>query len=450
MATRQPLEMDDETRAALQALAQEHDSAPGQRARALLAYADGKPTRMVAHDTGLNPWQTRYWRRRFQAQGLAALAGAEPTQPQPTAADPTEDGEDAPNGAPIVAVSAPPQKKVRKADPARKAAKAAKATAADTPEAPDLTVRPADTLAEAGRKVLYRYFREMLAHEDGTREGKDIEELHDMRVATRRQRAAFEVFAGAYAEKTVRKHLRGLRATGRALGAVRDLDVFMEKAQHYLDAHPEGDAHGLDPLLAVWAGQRTAARAEMLIYLDSARYAEFKTEFARFLNTPGAGLPKDHSDRFAPRVAHVLPALVYERLAQVWAYDGAIATANYIELHALRIEFKKLRYTLEYFRDVLDDPAKAVIREVKAVQDHLGDLNDADVACGILAGVLATWEQQQMGLPMEARQSSEPLVAYLAAKHAERHQLLVTFPAVWAKFNRPEIREWLGAAMGHL
>lgn len=224
----------------------------------------------------------------------------------------------------------------------------------------------------------------------------------------------------------------------------------MEKAQRYLDAHPEGDAHGLDPLLAAWAEQRAAARAEMLAYLDSARYAEFKAEFEVFLTTPGAGLPKDYSDRFAPRVAHVLPALVYERLARVRAYDGAIATADYIELHALRIEFKKLRYTLEYFRDVLDDPAKAVIREIKVVQDHLGDLNDANVACGILAGVLATWEQQQMGRPVETRQSSEPLVAYLAAKHAERHHLLVTFPDVWARFNRPEIREWLGAAMGHL
>jgi len=48
-------------------------------------------------------------------------------------------------------------------------------------------------MSEAGRKVLRTHFARMLANEAGTRLGEDIEELHDMRVATRRLRAVLFV-----------------------------------------------------------------------------------------------------------------------------------------------------------------------------------------------------------------------------------------------------------------
>ncbi len=96
------------------------------------------------------------------------------------------------------------------------------------------------------------HFAEMLRHEEGTRLGEDIEALHDMRVATRRLRAAFEVFGPAFDKQTLKVHLAGLRMTGRTLGAVRDMDVFMEKAQKYLQTLPEARQSGLDPLLEHW------------------------------------------------------------------------------------------------------------------------------------------------------------------------------------------------------
>ena len=51
-----------------------------------------------------------------------------------------------------------------------------------------------DTMAEAARKTLLYHLQKMMQHEPGTREGEDPEELHDMRVATRRMRAALRVF----------------------------------------------------------------------------------------------------------------------------------------------------------------------------------------------------------------------------------------------------------------
>lgn len=51
----------------------------------------------------------------------------------------------------------------------------------------------------------------MLAHEKGTRKGKSIEDLHDMRVAIRRMRAAAKVFEAYLDSKKLEHHLEGLK-----------------------------------------------------------------------------------------------------------------------------------------------------------------------------------------------------------------------------------------------
>ena len=104
-----------------------------------------------------------------------------------------------------------------------------------------------DAMPTAARKVLSYWYQQMLDHEGGARLGEDPEELHDMRVATRRMRAAFEVFGEAFEPKVLKTQLKGLRATGRALGHPRDMDVFMEKAHLYLNSLPEDQRAGLDP-----------------------------------------------------------------------------------------------------------------------------------------------------------------------------------------------------------
>jgi CHAD domain-containing protein len=310
-------------------------------------------------------------------------------------------------------------------------------------------ITPGDDFAEAGRKVLGYHFAQMLLHEAGTRAGDDIEELHDMRVATRRMRAAFEVFEKAFQPKAIKVHLKGLRATGRALGAVRDLDVFMEKAQQYLDSLPQEQRTGLDPLLNLWQDKRRTDRAQMLNYLDSQDYADFKSKFARFVTTPGAGV-KNTTENKPHEVRHVAPILVYTRFGVVRTYGPLLESATIDQLHALRIEFKKLRYTLEFFSEVLGEENKELINGIKQLQDHLGDLNDADVACSILRQFIDNWEARQMHLPIAERENPEPVVAYLASKHAERYFLTTTFQEAWKEFDQPEVRRNLALAVSVL
>jgi CHAD domain-containing protein len=312
-------------------------------------------------------------------------------------------------------------------------------------------VQPQDPLAEAGRKVMRYHFAQMLEHEEGTRLGEDIEALHDMRVATRRLRAAFEVFAEAFEPGVLKPHLKGLRAAGRSLGQVRDLDVFMEKAQAYMATLPEEERQGMVPLLEAWQDKRQAARAEMLAFMDSPEYAAFKRKFNAFIAAPGAGARQFPTGEPRPnKVRELAPVLIYTRLASVRAFDPFLVEASIERLHALRIEFKKLRYTVEYFSEVLGKEAKGVINDLKKMQDHLGDLNDAQVAVQILRQFIDEWEPLQANLPIQDRRNIEAIVNYMAYRHAERHRLMETFPKAWKYFNRVEFRRDLAKAISVL
>jgi hypothetical protein len=52
---------------------------------------------------------------------------------------------------------------------------------------------------------------------------------------------------------------------------------------------------------------------------------------------------------------------------------------NVTELHDLRIAAKRLRYTLELFRFAFTSELNGLIDEVKSIQEHIGDMHDADV-----------------------------------------------------------------------
>jgi CHAD domain-containing protein len=310
---------------------------------------------------------------------------------------------------------------------------------------------------EATRKTLLFHFQRMLYHEPGTRRGEDIEELHDMRVATRRMRAALQVFGDYVDGDRVAPFAKGLQRTGRALGAVRDLDVFWEKTDRYLKTLPQEQRHDLDPLRAAWEVERARARERMLAYLDSDRYQRFTQRFGAFLQKPGAAALPAFSEEGEPqprRLRTVAPVLIYQRLAAVRAYDEWVTAEDVPleRLHRLRIAFKGMRYTLEFLEEVLGPGARTLIKEIKQLQDHLGDLQDAVVASGLLRDFLTwgTWghdpSQGSIRLP------SEPVVApgvaaYLAARQIELQHLLATFPAAWQRVQSANFCELVAAAL---
>ncbi|MDQ3247815.1 MAG: CHAD domain-containing protein, partial [Chloroflexota bacterium] len=252
-------------------------------------------------------------------------------------------------------------------------------------------MQPTMPMAEACRLIWHQQFVQLLLKEAGVRYSHDSEFVHDMRVAVRRARVAARLFGDYFQAKAVRAFIKNLKQTGRALGAVRDLDVALEKLAKYQKKQGQAE-QGVEedhvaPLAAQWRNDRKAAHQALLAWLDSPDYNQFVKRFACFCQTAGEGAKKF---AFAPnetptpyQVRHVIPSLLVNRFERVRSFETLFDAGDVIPpttLHLLRIECKYMRYSLEFTRHLLGLPGEQLIEALKGLQEHLGDLNDAAVS----------------------------------------------------------------------
>jgi triphosphatase len=249
-------------------------------------------------------------------------------------------------------------------------------------------IDPSMSLGEVAFAVLRRQFAEMRDHEPGTRLGEDPEELHDMRVPTRRMRAAMKVFEEALPERAgwLREELRWV---AHALGDVRDLDVQIERFQAWKEEANEEVSGFLDRILSITHKRRAEARKNMLEALDSSRYDRLESSFAEMLRRgPAAALElaqtngKGQADEVVTAAA---PALVSDRYRK-WrkAAKRLDESSSPEAFHDARKKGKRLRYTLEFVSEVYGKPVQKLVKHLKALQDDLGDHQDAVVAAAYL------------------------------------------------------------------
>ncbi len=397
---RHGLQLEDAQRSALTALlANAHDEDLRRRAAIILAYAEGKETGAIAEIAGLSPSRTRYWRKAFEREGMAMFA-----------ADSMQK-EDAPAG-----------KERKKSSPG---------------------LRPDDSFAEAGRKVLRMYFEDMLEQEAHPAMDSDPEVVHRMRVATRRLRSAFGIFDGAFTEKSKRKFRRPLRSTGRALGRVRDLDVLLENMRGYAASLAAEDAASFAPLLRAWEEERMVHYTALRTYLESPMYRDFRSAFRTFVDTQGSGAVE--AGEVVPgvrrRIAHIAPVLILERYTDVLAFENGLSLASIDLLHRLRIQSKRLRYTMECFSELLGAGGRKAVRQVIELQDYLGELQDGQAASDMITDFVSGLDARQSSRPMQERLNPAPLLTYLATRESRKHELMLGFAEAWADFNSPDMRK---------
>src|SRR5262249_8136757 len=116
-----------------------------------------------------------------------------------------------------------------------------------------------------GRHMIRRQLRRLRASEPIALEGKDPAGVHDMRVATRRLRTTLHLLQEIplFSRQRLYALRRGLQRLARRLGAVRDLDVLLERVQCDVTAHPERAAD-LEVLCATLRRRQSRARERLL------------------------------------------------------------------------------------------------------------------------------------------------------------------------------------------
>ncbi|HJZ49344.1 MAG TPA: CHAD domain-containing protein [Roseiflexaceae bacterium] len=276
-----------------------------------------------------------------------------------------------------------------------------------------------EPIAEAARRQLRRFFDKLLSREEAVIKDEDIEDVHQMRVATRRLRASLQVVEGVYDHELIWRYRRGLRQIARSLGAVRDGDVFLEHLTTYRESLPEAERARLDPLIEAVRAERTRAREQLLADLQAKRYQKFKRDFAEFLTTPGAGALASPEPGIVERVRDFAGSAIWRRYELWRAYEVALPSATGETLHQTRIAGKRFRYTLEFFAEALGRNVDQALAPLIALQENLGALQDDVTARAHIAA---------LGL------ADDPgAQVYLAAREQERAALLAELPRLWEK-----------------
>ena len=300
-----------------------------------------------------------------------------------------------------------------------------------------------DHVAEAARKVLRFHLARMLAREPGTRDGRNPDEVHGMRVATRRQRAAWRVFGASFRGRRTKRYRSGLREIAGRLGAVRDLDVLLEAADAYRADLPKAEQRALEPLLASWRQHRDDARILLVRELDSEGYRRWVDDYRDFVRTEGASV-RPVGPVEPHRVRDTAASRIWAAYEQLRGYEPVLRWADVETLHDLRIAGKWLRYTIEFVREALGPESAPLIARVTALQDHLGLMNDADVSARMARTFLVDHAAQL------SRLESEAIGRYLVSREREVARLRRTIGTPWRGVAGVGFRRALGRVVAGL
>ncbi len=272
-------------------------------------------------------------------------------------------------------------------------------------------LQPEMPFCAAARPAIGQKLDELFQHEAGTRAGDDVEALHDMRVASRRLRAAMDVFGACYPVSLFKPLEKLARSLTRALGEVRDRDVLIEGLERHAKKAPEDEKPGVADLIQVLRDERDGYRRGLIQTLDAVERSGFRYRLYVLLmgesHAPGKGKKKGALDPRTLLQEHARMIAV-ERVADLYGFEPFINDpANVTELHEMRIAAKHLRYALEIFRVCYGPDIEDRISDIKDVQEQIGEIHDCDVLVEVLKrhlSVIAQRMQEEL-----VAQATEPM-----------------------------------------
>jgi CHAD domain-containing protein len=293
-------------------------------------------------------------------------------------------------------------------------------------------VRPGDPAASAVQAALAEGLYWLDVNRPAALEGL-VEGVHHMRTTTRRLRSALELFRGltdpSWADRTADelKRLAGL------LGAVRDLDVLIERFSAAAGSGPERDALG--PLFDGLEGRHADASAELREALVGERYGATVERLALAVAAAPFG-----DDAWEP-CETALPALVRDAWNRLKRSARALTPDSPDpEFHEVRKRAKRARYAAEAVGRALVDRdrrrARRFARRAKQVQDVLGAHQDAVVAAGEIRR--AAGDHPGLG-PFNFAAGK-----LLALEEHETAETRGRFFEIWPTLDRKKVVGWLG------
>ena len=298
------------------------------------------------------------------------------------------------------------------------------------------SLRPNDPMIVFAYECLRREFEALLARQPASNAPPPAEDVHQMRIATRRLRIALRLFRRMLPNEA-KQFRKDFGSFARALGDVRDLDVYSENFRAYAQAIPPDNIGELGGYELHLRRERTEARNNLSTLFADESHAALLRSFAALLE--GAPSPAAVRRWRSFKVSDGVDRYLKKSLKRVLKLGKKIGEEARAEvLHELRIRTKRLRYELEFFVAVYPSLGKAA-KATKALQELLGVHQDACTATKRL-------KAYARGLRKRGASAMPPaLGALVAGQERQALEARQKFSAEWRAFERTVARGKLAA-----
>ncbi len=250
---------------------------------------------------------------------------------------------------------------------------------------------------------------------------KDTEYVHQLRVGTRRSRAALDIFGPCLPPRVSQRAKKGMRNLRRAAGVARDWDVFiLDLTERAGQRSPRRGRAGLDFLLGYGVSHRLEAQATLERSVpDSFAVDRLTAEILHAIRRP--------EGRAVTLVELARPCLL-QRLEELDQAAGA-DLRHYDNLHQVRIAGKRLRYAMEIFAGCFSDDFRSVhYAAVEEMQEILGRANDSHVASQRLEFLR---QRTQVLLPGQWKRYKSDFNELMESYQRQQDEALPQFQAWW-------------------
>ena len=216
-----------------------------------------------------------------------------------------------------------------------------------------------------------------------SRLARNIEHVHQARVASRRLRAALRMFADCFPAGKVGRWRRQIRRLTRRLGAARDTDVQKEFLKQFISDLPAKRKKlrpGLRRLMLRLKQKRQAIQPKVVKALDRLEEKRVLAEILAELDVIASRCASQRSGIRSQFVFQQAQQHINDRLAGLFSFEHSLDDpGNSKGHHQMRIAAKRLRYTLEICNLPFENRLVEHIEGTRRLQSLLGKLHDCDV-----------------------------------------------------------------------
>ena len=282
---------------------------------------------------------------------------------------------------------------------------------------------------QALKAIFLSLLETICTNETGLIEQIDTEFLHEFRIAVRRIRSLLGQVKNVIPHNKLEEFENDLSWLSTLTGSARDYDIMLLEFPEYQAMLVKYDFSNIAGLCNYLQYKRDDAYNTLIKALQSKRYADLKQRFRAILETDDPTLWEGGTQLKVGEFASKRIHKVYKR---VISEGRKINPESPIEaFHNLRKSCKKLRYLMEMFRELYPPKkVKSLIKELKYLQNNLGELQDLEVHTEILQNFLT----QQVMDKGNAQVTGMEVEQVIDMMNAQKQTLMQNFNAPFVAF----------------